>query len=32
METGEETEVELDKLADAIYDATFAKFSDELNI
>ena len=32
METGEETEVELDKLADAIYDATFARFSDELNI
>lgn len=32
METGDETEVELDKLADAIYDATFARFSDELNI
>ena len=32
METGEETEVELDKLADAIYDATFAKFAEELNI
>lgn len=32
METGEETEVELDKLANAIYDATFARFSDELNI
>ena len=32
METGEETEVEIDKLADAIYDATFARFSDELNI
>lgn len=32
METGEETEVELDKLADAIYDATFAKFADQLNI
>lgn len=32
MESGEETEVELDKIADAIYDATFAKFAEELNI
>ena len=32
MESGEETEVELDKIADAIYDATFARFADELNI
>jgi histidyl-tRNA synthetase len=32
MESGEETEVQLDCLADAIYDATFAKFAEELDI
>jgi histidyl-tRNA synthetase len=32
MESGEETEIELDNLADAIYDATFAQFAEELNI
>ncbi len=32
MESGEENEVALENLADAIYDATFAQFAEELNI
>lgn len=32
MENGEEQEIEIEALADALYNATFAMFTDELNI
>lgn len=32
MENGEETEIELDKISDAIYDATFAQFAAEFEM
>ena len=32
MANGEETEIALDSIADAIYEATFAQFAEELNI
>ncbi len=32
MENGEETEIEIDKISDAIYDATFAQFAAEFEI
>lgn len=32
MENGEETEIEIDKISDAIYDATFAQFASEFEM